>query len=1365
MENENCIGPFQLLEPLGKGGMGVVYKARHRDSGQVVALKTIRAVHEMQLESIRREIRTLARINHPGIVHILSEGVHDGLPWYAMELLSGITLRQHFFPPKKEPQNPAQDNNTQATFKFRVGHEKSTDSKRSHHWWTSSLLGLKKNDEKLSTGSMGGEGSTGNQPSSSSYKFDTAPPLDRSSDRQKQPSVSVEIAQILSIVRRICAPLAFLHGEGIVHRDLKPENIIIQENDLPVLVDFGLMAWFGGERSRETLVIEKGGAGTINYMAPEQIKGAFVDARADLYALGCILYELLTGKSPFMSKNFSRVMKGHLYAAPPPPSHLRPEIPLELDELVLRLLAKNPRQRLGHADVVATFLAQLAHEDVTVQMGPNPRAYLYRSGFVSRIEHLKELKNHGDRLLNGQGGLVFVGGESGVGKTRLVMEFGFAAAKQNIMVLTGECARMSGRSLEAFQRPLRIIGDRCRQMGPEITDTLLGRRGKILALYEPSLSDLPGLENYPDPVDLPVYSARMRLFSYLADTFNALSKEAPVLLVIDDLQWADELVLEFFEYVLRTGHLQRFPILIVATYRSEDLNEELKKIVEASTAGSMILNRLDEESISMIVSDMLAMAEAPHSLCKYLITHSEGNPFFVVEYLRAAVEEGFLYRDEQGNWKLDIESEDEPTLEEKYGSIPLPSSLQGLIERRLMSLPELAKKLIKAAAVLGLEAKILLLWEMTNIDDQELLDVIEELLQRQILKESTPGTVRFFHAKIREVALSRIESEEQRRLHLVAANCIERLFSSQRKSYLVELAHHREKAGELDQARSCYYAAARRAKEQYDHRNAERFYGAYLKLVEDPTAESITARIELASEVLHVLGRNQEALTQLETAREEARSLDDHSAEAECLYLMGTIHSPTGRGDLARQLFEKALLIAQEVEDAKIEGRTRGHLARLHYDHGRLDEAQTLYEQAIEIARSTGDRQIEGRILHDLARLQHDRGLMEQARELNEKALAIAREENDRRGMGLSLSNLAFLYHGLGNLSHASELYEQALAIARAVDDKRLEGHILGNLGNLYKTKGRLEEAEQHYEQALSIAREMSDLQSEARTLGNLAAFYQDHDRLDKARKLQEHTLTITRKANYRKGEGITLLNLALIYYDQGQLDTAGQFFEQALTIVREVGDRRIEGYTLGAQAELQRELDSPDQARKLYDQALAIANTLHDRNNQAETLANLGRFQFEQGYPQEALQLYQQALEKSRQGSNKLIEGVVLHRLAIWERRINGDLDAAEKYATAASQILEKLRYLKNLALIRSEQGHLALARSRSAQSFILQVQILIGKLAVDPVSEIGMALTRLERAQTAFETKENQSLFHGEVIHDIPDGLHNYLVNANLL
>jgi predicted ATPase len=1077
------IGSYRLLEPLGRGGMGVVYRAVHQD-GRLVALKTVHLAAESQLSSLRREIHALARLRHPGIVRIVEEGVSDGLPWYAMELLEGLTLKRYA---EGLGLGAASARGQRGEGAAPGGVEEARPE-----WWTRTLDGsgtLHPLPDQI--------------PRAPASEADAAVGLHAGSDAPAGSgrAPSRKLVHLLSVVRRLCGSLAYLHGEGLVHRDLKPDNVLVRPDGMPVLVDFGLAAPFGGEVSREALAAAAFAAGTVGTMAPEQIRGELVDARADLYALGCILYELLTGRPPFVGKLSVEVLWQHLHAEPESPSRLVQEMPMLLEELILRLLAKDPCERLGHADDVAAALARLGAEDGPGLAGledwPKPRAYLYRPGFTGREDALAELERHLKGLEQGRPALVFIGGESGIGKTRLLLELARRAETRQLRVLSGEsvpvdavaegsAARSSG-ALQPLRKALQAIADRCRENGVEQTDRLLGRRGKVLCVYEPALLGLPGQQRYPEPVELPAEAARVRLFSDLAETLRALSEERPLLLVLDDLQWADELTLGFLGFLARaasTGAQPPARLLVLGTYRTEEVGEGLRALLVLAGSQKLRLGRLEEEAVGRMVCDMLALPESPSVFARYLSRHSEGNPFFVAEYLRTAVDQGLLYRDEEGHWQVAGPMQEEAG-EELYEALPLPRALKALVARRLDGLPAPARSLTEASAVLGREVPILLLEPIAGLSEAELQEGLDELLRRQVIEVGSPAGLRFVHDKIREVAYEKLQDERRRALHQATAEAME----SRASASLAELGEHWERAQRPEKARCCYLDAARQAASRYAHTEAERLYRAYLALATQPTTESLEARYELVQKVLQKQGRTLEAIEQHQQALVEARRLGALAAEGRNLWRLGVLRHGVGQMHEAQALCNQALAIARELGSRSDEAYVLQSLGFFHHEQGHLEEAATLYEQALSIFRDLGTRWGEGESLMHLAVLQQHQGRLAEARELYEQALAIHREMGNRFAEGRVLGNLATVYQVEGSRDRAGELFGQALAIHREVGNRRSEGIMLGNLAIIHREQGRMEEAWALLQQALAIHREAGNASFEGITLREIATF------------------------------------------------------------------------------------------------------------------------------------------------------------------------------------------------------------------------------------------------------------------------------------
>jgi hypothetical protein len=714
------IGPYRIKSILGTGAMSVVYRGEEESGGPPVAIKVGTALEEGHLTALRREIRALSRITHPGIVRIVAQGTHGDSAWFSMELLEGPTARTYF---------------------ESVQHAATPDAR------------------------------------------------------------AAAVRDALTLIARLCVPLAYLHDRGIVHGDLKPENIHLRADGTPVLLDLGLVAHSAGRSGRETLHVGGSLTGTAGYMAPEQIWGQLLDPRADLYALGCMLYEALTGIPPFDGPRLADVLFQHLHVEPSRPSRRSPGTPEWLDELVMRLLRKSRRERLGYAEIVASCLRARLGLDLPAIAEPRTCTYLYRPEIVGRDDAVAEVRSFLSEAARGRGRFVFIGGESGIGKTRLVMEAGTLAVSRRITVILGECSPITGdhggattgrAALEAFRPLLTLVGERCRRGGLETTERLLGARGPIVAAYEPTLSSLPGQSAHPPVQEVSPEASLERLARAIIDILAALGAEEPLLVVLDDIQWADELSM-YVAVALRDA-VARLPVLVLATYRDDEPDDRLREIIDHPASSAVHLPRLDAEGIRRMVGEMLALPIAPQEFVDVLFGHTEGNPFFVSEYLLLAVEHGLLVRDDAGDWCLRHPPGSVPTYR-----LPIPRTLQDLIRARLADLASESRALIEMASVLGRSTDEALLMQAVDIPQAAAMDGIQDLIRRRIL-ERAEGRLAFRHGKIREVAYQGIAAGARPERHEDAARAIETRGGARLPDDDAALAHHWSRAADRDDA-------------------------------------------------------------------------------------------------------------------------------------------------------------------------------------------------------------------------------------------------------------------------------------------------------------------------------------------------------------------------------------------------------------------------------------------------------------------------------------------------------------------------------------------------------------------------------------
>jgi tetratricopeptide (TPR) repeat protein len=355
----------------------------------------------------------------------------------------------------------------------------------------------------------------------------------------------------------------------------------------------------------------------------------------------------------------------------------------------------------------------------------------------------------------------------------------------------------SAGPLHPFGRLFQNLADECRRGGPAVTGRLLGPRASLLATYAPALTPFIEAGTEGHARELPGPAARERLLQCLGDTLKALSDEGPLLLIFDDLQWADELTLAFLDS-LPPAFFEQRRLLIIGTYRTEEVSPDLERLLARPQVQRLSVGRLDRRAVEAITRDMLAMEGAPPALISFLDARCEGNPFFVAEYLRLLLAEGLLRR-VGGRWMAGRSGDG---AEPSYERLPVPQSLLGILSRRLAGLDERSHAVIEAASVLGREFRVEVLTLMVGLGEAMVAEALREAARRQVIESVDDEVHAFSHDKLRETAYAGLGPERARALHLAAGNALEAMYvgSSELPGYQAELARHFREAGDVAKA-------------------------------------------------------------------------------------------------------------------------------------------------------------------------------------------------------------------------------------------------------------------------------------------------------------------------------------------------------------------------------------------------------------------------------------------------------------------------------------------------------------------------------------------------------------------------------------
>lgn len=707
----------------------------------------------------------------------------------------------------------------------------------------------------------------------------------------------LSVQKSLQIAKHLFLALGELHRRGILHRDVRPCNIITNPNSLighATLVDIGTVRTFNpdqlmGERERSV----------VTYMSPEQSGSIDCDVGppSDIYAAGIILFECLAGRPPFEGGNAGTILFEHLTAKVPDLRSINPAIPRVVDELVQRLLKKDPHDRYQVADAVAqdidAILDAMAKNpsDPQVVIGTaDRRITITEPSFVARSEELRHINDYLSNTRRGDGTLLYVEGESGSGKSRLLTEVAMQARRDGFWVLRGL------GTTQVAQSPFHLLSGvvdgfvSSAQVDPDLvthTRSCLGTHLEALCAAIPSLRRTFNIDTQDD--SSPAAFGEARTINALAHFLDALgTSRRPAIVILDDCQWADELTYKLIQRWQSIASSDRRHCALLVAFRSEEVLEN-HGLRRTTPSENLALSPLHEDEVRQLVESMAG--QLPDEAIAIITRLAAGSPFMASAVLSGLVETRALIPGDSG-WTIDAKA---------IADAGSSRHAAAFLSRRIDLLPAETIRLLSVGAVIGKEFAWDIAATLTGLAPAWAYSALALARDRRLIWTKPDGAnFAFVHDQIRATLLSRLSPSDQHELHLQAASHLQRNLPEQ----ISDIAYHFDAAGESGTALPYALQAAEDARKQFSLEIAERQYRIALRGISQADHPTQFRVAEGLGDTLMLRGQYADAAPYFEFA---AKLADDKLAKAQIQSKLAELSFKRGDMEGATSSFEQAL--------------------------------------------------------------------------------------------------------------------------------------------------------------------------------------------------------------------------------------------------------------------------------------------------------------------------------------------------------------------------------------------------------------------------------------------------------------------------
>ncbi|HVE70478.1 MAG TPA: sigma 54-interacting transcriptional regulator [Thermoanaerobaculia bacterium] len=988
---------------------------------------------------------------------------------------------------------------------------------------------------------------------------------------------------LYDVLLQIAGGLHHIHRLGIIHLDLKPSNILVSDDGVAKIMDFGLAI-----ESRQ--VLDRQIRGTLHYMAPEVLKQDRVDWRADLYALGMTLFETVTGALPGYGRAPIDVIRMQLDEEIRKPSSINPRVPEALEQIILKLLEKDPRHRFASAAALLQAVADAAGREVPRAELISGRGELYAAPLIGRRAEVEQLNVLIAEAREGRGGGVILAGAEGMGKSRIIRDATLRAQLDGARVFCGRCPvnrkTIYAPFFEIFQQMVLAVN-------PDV-DVAEEIRRILKPVVGPS---------GPDPAR-PHHGQKYRLFNRIVQSMQDIygflsvgseSDGSPLIFVIEDLQWADPSTADLFSFLV--GEAKQNRLLVIGTLTLETGGEaaiessspNLSFWEQRARDGNFPIVRVDTLTEGLVgehLHSLLGDATVPDELTRWMFWESAGTPLNIRRIIDYLIAHQYLQWKPSG-WTADMD---------RIRTLRVPGGFGAILMDKVETLGPEQRKVLEIASVYGETMDLELLSRVSDMSAETTYAAVRALDRERLVDEAADGrTMTFPQIHLREAVYNAMPERRRSELHLRIAEALEPAANDGSTHLIGQMAHHFARANDIERGTRYSITAGDLATRTLAHEEATEFYRVALELM-DLGGVDEARKAEVREKLADAYYRRDDYRSAMHAFQFLLKSIQsrhpDDSANTDVARVMkkiGKVLARRGDNDAAMTYFHSALTIYESVGDKLSVAEMLNRVAWQHRMRDDLDSARDSAQRAQQMLADTAPTVVHGYVKNMLGVIEFARGNWQRSREILEEAVGVADQlqseqlrkvasmnlgntlwklgewepalqhyrqilerceaEGDLSDLATAYSNVGVVEYGRGNFHAAVELFEKSVRIDEKIGALEHEALVRENLGDALEMLGMWDDAMLHYRRCVEI-------EGFDETRASRLSVYVPMSRLTKKRGDIARALAYGQKAMAagERGRDEDLIAeaayvLASIEDERGNAEEAERYLERAMRI------------------------------------------------------------------------------------------------------------------------------------------------------------------------------------------------------------------------